>query len=282
MKTAKGKIYLFSTPIGNLGDITLRALEHLKETSVIFCEDTRNTKKLLQLLDIPFENKRFLSFHDHTPPAELKKLLQFCLDGQDVTLISDAGNPILCDPAFPLIRIALENDIILDSIPGVSSLMVALELSGLPPQPFAFHGFFPREKKDQKLILETLESSLGTHYFFESPQRIITTLTYLASHFPDNDFSVMRELTKKFQHTVRFKGSAFSQIVKDIPPKGEFVFGIYLGSIHSKIKTSPLPILNQAKEVLKSQGRPKDLAKLLALILNQDTKAIYSQILKKD
>jgi 16S rRNA (cytidine1402-2'-O)-methyltransferase len=167
----ESSLVLVSVPIGNSQDITERANETLASAQVIVAEDTRVLKELLQSLNINYSDKNIFSFHDHSGDQGIKGILSLIQKGQSVVYVSDAGSPIISDPAYPLIRAVLEADLNLVSIPGVSSLLVALELSGLPASPFSFIGFLPREKIDLRKRLDTLNEGM-TYIFFEAPHRI--------------------------------------------------------------------------------------------------------------
>jgi len=158
-----GKIILLNTPIGNLGDLTPRVLEALKTGRVFAVEDTRVFKELLNHLEITLEGKNIFSFHDQSNPKEIERLLELATQ-QDLYLVSDAGSPIISDPAYPIVSNARKAAIEIDSYSGVSSPIMALELSGLPPMPFTFHGFLPRDKGPKENIFLTLNR--GTHIFF--------------------------------------------------------------------------------------------------------------------
>lgn len=263
---------LLSVPIGNMGDITLRALEHLKNSTLLLCEDTRNTKKLFQLLDINLEGKQFESFHEHNK-ERADKLAQDIKNGLMATLVSDAGSPIISDPAYPLVNALLKLGGKVESLPGASSVITALELSGLPPVPFMFHGFFPRDKNKQIELVQNLLK--GTHLFFESPQRIKRSLKAIVPLLPNAEFAVGRELTKKFESFTRFKGNEYQSFEEDITEKGEFVLLIH---IPEEQPTSMNKKLLELAEACLERPSRKSISKLLANILDKDSKDIYQRI----
>ena len=262
------KLVLVGLPIGNKEDLTARAMDALKVGKYFLAEDTRSFGLFLKLLGIPTDNKTLISYHDFSSNKKFTQVEKLLDSGEDVYLVSEAGSPIISDPAFPLVRHLTQNGYEVDSLPGVTSPILALELSGLPPHPFSFHGFFPREKRDK--FLSQLNS--GTHIFFESPHRILEALEILSSAFPEGDFCVCRELTKKFQSTYRFRGEDFKK--DDIRAQGEFVIVCHLKGTKS-LDESKLKKL--AKDYLDKGGK-KALAKVLAEILDEDVKKIYSNM----
>jgi 16S rRNA (cytidine1402-2'-O)-methyltransferase len=267
-----GKIILLNTPIGNLGDITPRVSEALKNGTTFAVEDTRVFKDLLNHLGVSVSGKRIFSLHDQSESSQVSKLLELC-HGDDLYVASEAGSPIISDPAYPLIVAAYEKGIKVESYSGVSSPVMALELSGLPPIPFQFHGFLPRETgKREKIFAEV---GYGTHIFFEAPTRVEDTLDELSKVRPDADIAVVRELSKKFEQVLKFKGQEWKEVKKDLTFKGEFVVLFHnketSGGSNSELK-------ELAGDILKTGATPKSLAKLLGLILDRPTKEIYSEL----
>lgn len=268
-----GKIILLNTPIGNISDVSDRVKEALTTGEVFAVEDTRSFKELLNHLGIGLEGKNIFAFHDQSEQSQL----QFIIEknkGKTLYLASEAGSPIVSDPAYPLIKAALEAGYELDTYSGISSVIVALELAGLPPLPFSFHGFLSREKG--KKTETFLNLSYGTHFFFEAPTRIEETLSLLADLHPDIDVSVMRELTKKFQTVHRFKAKNWKE--ENINPKGEFVLGLYWPTA---FKGSLSKQQELAREVLNSGAGTKAVAKLLSEILERNAKDIYAELEQK-
>lgn len=267
-----GKIILLNTPIGNLGDLTPRVLEALKSGESFAVEDTRVFKELLNHLGIGLSGKQIFSLHDQSTGKEVERLLGRARAGT-LYVASEAGSPMVSDPAFPLIRAAYEAGIEVDSYSGVSSPIMALELSGLPPIPFHFYGFLPREKSK---ILETFrELSYGTHIFFEAPTRIEATLD-LVSEAVDLEFALVRELSKKFQQVVRFKSKDWSETKKEVNFKGEFI--LLCHESKSKKGLGSSDIKTTAEEILEEGAGPKKVAKLLSIILEKPTKEIYTRL----
>lgn len=270
------KLILCSLPIGNAQDITLRAVKCLKEARCLLAEDTRNFVQLLRHLEISTDNKDIDSFHDHSS-AKLQALVKKIHRGQEIVLVSDAGSPIISDPAFPLVRACLEAGISIESVPGVSSVIVALELSGLPPHPFHFHGFLARDDQGKRVSFEHARSIKGTHLFFESPHRLEKSLELLESIAPDSDVYLGRELTKSFESHYRFKSGQWREA--EIMVKGEFVMAINFSAVEAIEDKSLSELKNLAHDYTIHGGGPKKLAKLLALILERNPKDIYKDLL---
>ncbi len=194
-----GKLYVVPTPIGNLGDITLRALEILKKVSYIACEDTRRTIKLLNYYEI--KGKRLLSYYEPKERIKMRPIIKV-LKGEDVALVTDAGTPSLSDPGYILIKECIERGIEVEVLPGPSAVITALVGSGLPTDRFLFGGFLPR--KGLRKFFESLSSCEDTTFvFFESPKRLLKSLSVLSELYPDARVCVARELTKVHEEYIR-------------------------------------------------------------------------------
>ncbi len=271
-----GKIILLNTPIGNLSDLTPRVREALEKGEVFAAEDTRVFRELLNHLGITVAGKKIVSLHDQSEERDLEKILAMAETG-DVYVASEAGSPIISDPAYPLVCAAYEKGLEVESFSGVSSPVMALELSGLPPLPFQFHGFLPRESgKRQKIFGST---GAGTHIFFEAPTRIEDTMDDLAKTLPDVQVALVRELSKKFQEVLRFKAGDWEEKKQGLIVKGEFVLLFHVPNA----KTSDFKELKElAQEILAKGAGPKILAKLLSLILDRPTKEIYSDLTRQN
>jgi 16S rRNA (cytidine1402-2'-O)-methyltransferase len=265
-----GKIILLNTPIGNLGDLTPRVLEALKTGENFAVEDTRVFKELLNHLGIGLAGKQIVSLHDQSSEKEVERLLERAR-ASTLYVASEAGSPMVSDPAFPLIRAAYEAGIEVDSYSGVSSPIMALELSGLPPIPFHFHGFLPREKGKISEIFNGLD--YGTHIFFEAPTRIEATLNHV-TETNNLEFALVRELSKKFQQVARFPSKDWKHIKKEINFKGEFILLCHQSSTIKSLGSSDIKAT--AEEILEEGASPKKVAKLLGLILDRPTKEIYA------
>jgi len=218
----KGQLFVIGTPIGNLEDITLRAISTLKNVDIILAEDTRNSKKLLNAHNI---DTKMMSYHDHSSEKEIKKIVSLLLEGKELALISDAGTPIISDPGYGLIRDCIRNDIGIVPIPGVSSITAAMSVSGLPSDSFTFVGFLPQKKGRLKKIKE-LKKLDNTIILFESPFRLEKTLNQLLEHLGDRAVVVGRELTKLYEEVIRGNLSKVIMHFSKSKVKGEIVIMI--------------------------------------------------------
>ncbi len=212
-------LYIVSTPIGNLEDITLRAIRILKEVDYIAAEDTRHTKILLNKYEI---EGTLLSYHSYSSHNKLEKIIDILKEGKDVALVSDAGTPGISDPAYRLIQRAIEEDIQISPIPGASALLAALVISGKPMNQFLYLGFIP-VKKGRQTLLKSLTEEKRSIVIFESPHRILRTLNDLLEHFGDREIAICRELTKIYEEALRIKISEAIEHFTKKKPKGEFV-----------------------------------------------------------
>jgi 16S rRNA (cytidine1402-2'-O)-methyltransferase len=218
-----GTLYLVATPIGNLEDITLRALRVLKEVPLVAAEDTRVTRTLFRAHDI---HTPLASFHEFTSPARRGRLVER-LQAGDVALVTDAGTPGVSDPGFPLIRDALSAGHRVVPVPGASSAIAALVASGLPTHAFCFFGFLPRTSAARRTFFARHAGSDETLVVFESPYRVVAALKDLvASLGPDRPVAVGRELTKRFEEIVRGTAAAALAHFEQHPPRGEFTLVI--------------------------------------------------------
>ena len=218
----KGQLFVIGTPIGNLEDITLRAISTLKNVDIILAEDTRNSKKLLNAHNI---DTKMMSYHDHSSEKEIKKIVSLLLDGKELALISDAGTPTISDPGYGLIRDCIRNDIGIVPIPGVSSITTAISVSGLPSDSFTFVGFLPQKKGRLKKIKE-LQKLDNTIILFESPYKLEKTLNQLLEHLGDRAVVVGRELTKLYEEVIRGNLSDVIMHFSKSKVKGEIVIMI--------------------------------------------------------
>jgi 16S rRNA (cytidine1402-2'-O)-methyltransferase len=215
-------LYIVSTPIGNLEDITLRALRTLKEVDYVAAEDTRHVQILLNKYEIKVPT---ISYHSYSNDTKLEQLIAILKEGKSVALVSDAGTPGISDPAYTLIRRAIEEDIRIIPIPGPSSLLAAVVMSGLAMHQFLYLGFLPL-KKGRQTLLKALEEEKRTIVIFESPHRILRTLSDLLKFLGDRKIAVCREMTKIYEEALRMKISEALEHFKTKAPKGEFVLVI--------------------------------------------------------
>lgn len=222
-------LYIVSTPIGNLEDITLRALRTLKEVDFIAAEDTRHVGILLKKYEI---KTRTISFHSYSTEHKLEQIIDLLKEGRDIALVSDAGTPGISDPAYKLIRRCIAEGIRIVPIPGASALLAALVMSGQRMDEFIFLGFLPL-KKGRQTLLKSLADEERTLVIYESPHRLLRTLSDLQNYLGDRDISICREITKIYEEALRFKISDAIAHFSKTKPKGEFV--LLLGPKPTKI-----------------------------------------------
>lgn len=237
-----GTLYLVATPIGNLEDITLRALRVLKEADLIAAEDTRQTLKLLNHFKI---KNVLVSYHEHNMTEKGNYLILQLLDGKDVALVSDAGSPGISDPGEDLIRLAAEHGVRATIVPGPSAVIAGLVLSGLPSERFSFEGFLPAKKKMRNKRLESIANDLRTLVFYEAPHKLLRTLKDLREAFGNRRIVLARELTKKYEEIIRFTLDEAIEKYGLEAPRGEFVL-----------------ILEGADEKLQQEERANDWNKI--------------------
>ncbi|MGG0739921.1 16S rRNA (cytidine(1402)-2'-O)-methyltransferase [Niallia taxi] len=199
-KNDGGLLYLIPTPIGNLEDMSFRAVRILKEADIIAAEDTRNTKKLCNHFEI---TTPIVSYHEHNKEASGRKLIETLQSGKTVALVSDAGMPTIADPGYELVVAAVENRLPVVPLPGANAALTALIASGLPTHPFYFYGFLNRQKKEKKKELEALKYISGTVLLYESPHRLKETLQLIKDILGDRNISLCRELTKIYEEFIR-------------------------------------------------------------------------------
>ncbi|QTU83034.1 16S rRNA (cytidine(1402)-2'-O)-methyltransferase [Carnobacteriaceae bacterium zg-C25] len=281
---SEGVLYLVPTPIGNLEDITFRALNTLKQVTIIACEDTRHTQKLLTHFDIHVPT---ISFHEHNMQQRIPQLIERLQHGESMAQVSDAGMPCISDPGHELVKACIEQDITVVALPGANAATTALIASGLAPQPFMFYGFLPRKTSTQKEVLESFVTLQVTTIFYESPYRLKDTLTNMLSVFsPDRQVVICRELTKKYEEFTRGTLQEVTDYVQATEIKGEIC--LLLGPAlqceieqHAKTdmpKTLPehLSIKEQVEWVMTTtQQSSKDAIKTVAKALGLAKKDVY-------
>ncbi|GAA2912989.1 16S rRNA (cytidine(1402)-2'-O)-methyltransferase [Enterococcus pseudoavium] len=213
-----GTLYLVPTPIGNLEDMTFRAVKTLQTVDLIASEDTRNTQKLLNHFEVKVPQK---SLHEHNYNERIPELLAFLASGRSIAQVSDAGMPSISDPGHELVVACIEADIPVVALPGATAGMTALIASGLVPQPFYFYGFLQRKKSSQKKELSELKNQTATLIFYESPHRVKETLKNIAEVLGNRDVVVCRELTKLYEEYLRGTAEELLDYLADHPLKGE-------------------------------------------------------------
>ena len=273
----EGMLYLCATPIGNLEDITLRVLRVLQEADVIYCEDTRNTLKLLRHFEIA---KPLQSYHDHSPEARAQKIADDVRAGRQVALVSDAGMPVISDPGFDLVNLFRRENLPYTVLPGASASLTALVLSGIAADRFLFEGFLPRKKKDLEARLALLDKERATAIIYESPHRLSATLDVFAKRWPERECAAVREITKRFEETVRGTTVSVRDHFNANAPRGEFVL-ILGGGVETE--TSAEDTLAQglalAKQLIQEGASTNQAAKEAAQATGLSKRTIYQALL---
>lgn len=286
----KPALYIIATPIGNKSDITLRAIETLKSVNIIYCEDTRTSKKLLNHYDI---NTPLASCHEHNEESICNKISEQILNNQSIGLISDAGTPLINDPGFKLVRYLHTKNIPIISIPGPSALTAALSIAGVPTDEFTYYGFFPIKKSNQDNIIDILKTNNHTNIFYESPHRILKTLKILENYLNNHNITICKELTKIHENTISGTPRKLLNHFDKHPSqlKGEFVILIYniksnkkldkkLGN-KSNLENKNITLsIDKILKTLKEFLPPKECAKIASKFTGVNTKDLYDYILK--
>jgi 16S rRNA (cytidine1402-2'-O)-methyltransferase len=261
-----GTLYIIATPIGNLEDITARAVRILGEVDLIACEDTRQTRKLLDRYGI---SKPLVSYHEHNEQPRSADLLRELEAGKDIALVSDAGTPLIADPGYRLVEQAREMGIPVSPIPGPSALLAALSASGLPTNSFSFHGFLPPKRGQRRKLLEDLRASDATLVFYEAPHRILDTLEDVDEILGSRPLVLARELTKIHEEFLRGTAAGLRETLgKRASVKGEITLMIGKGETAQvdetplaeavdKLVRSGVPKMEALKTVARQRGLPK-------------------------
>lgn len=269
-----GTLYICATPIGNLGDITLRVLETLQNVDLIACEDTRKTLQLLNHFSI---KKPLTSYYEHNKTFKGSYLINRLLNGENIALVSDAGMPGISDPGFELINECLANNIPYTVLPGASAAATALVLSGLANERYCFEGFLPRNKKERSAILEQLATEERTIILYEAPHHLKGTLQDLSAALtPERHMAVCRELTKRFEEVVRGSIDEVLAHFTDNEPRGEFVL-VIAGFAPQAEQKKELPwALNRLEELIHANIREKDAIKQAAAEAALPKREVYN------
>lgn len=257
MSEDSGKLYVCATPIGNLEDITLRALRILKEVDLIAAEDTRVTIKLLSRYGI---SAPLTSYHEHNEVVKGKELIKDMKAGKTIALVSDAGMPGVSDPGHRLIRACIDEGVPIEPVPGPSALITALVISGLPTDSFVFQGFLPRKKGDRMSLLVELLGIGRTVVLFESPRRVKKTLEEIVGLDPERETVLARELTKKFEEVIRDTASEILNRLDKTEIKGEIVLLFGPSKKAAGVISITSDKLREAVVGLIKKGMPKKLA----------------------
>jgi 16S rRNA (cytidine1402-2'-O)-methyltransferase len=274
-------LYVVATPVGNLEDITLRALRVLKEVSVIACEDTRQTQKLLNHFDI---QTRLLSYHDHNETTRSAELIVKLEGGESVALVSDAGTPGISDPGYRLITLAIRHKIPVVPIPGASAFLSALVASGLPTDSFQFSGFLPSKRGQRRTELEKFKDSQATQIFYEAPHRIIEALEDIVEVLgPERHVVVAREVTKMYEEFIRGTAAEVFERMRHHEVRGEIT--LIIGKAEQVSKTAAEKKLNVAErlaEIMSSQKLDEKAAlKVLAKEQGVSKSELYREVQRR-
>ena len=271
-----GKLYIVATPIGNLGDITLRAIDVLKNVDLIAAEDTRHTLKLLNHLEI---SKPLISYHRHNEDVKSKLLIEKLEEGQDIALVSDAGTPGICDPGHEIIKECIEKNIEIIPIPGACAMINALICSGLDTSEFTFLGFLPLNKKSRKEKLEEINHAQNTIIIYEAPHKLKTTLLDLKEIVEDRKIVLAREITKIHEEFVRGKIDDIINVVDNI--KGEIVILIEKNvTVEKKVENFSNITLEEHYKMYERQGLDKkEIIKKIAKDRKVNKNEIYQKFI---
>ncbi|RSJ66769.1 Ribosomal RNA small subunit methyltransferase I [Streptococcus oralis] len=257
-----GKLYLVATPIGNLDDMTFRAIQTLKEVDWIAAEDTRNTGLLLKHFDI---STKQISFHEHNAKEKIPDLIGLLKAGKSIAQVSDAGLPSISDPGHDLVKAAIEEEIAVVTVPGASAGISALIASGLAPQPHIFYGFLPRKSGQQKQFFDLKKDYPETQIFYESPHRVANTLENMLKVYGDRSVVLVRELTKIYEEYKRGNISELLESIADTPLKGECLLIVEGASQDVEEKDEEglfLEIQSRIQQGMKRNQAIKEVAKL--------------------
>ncbi len=273
-----GKLYIVATPIGNLEDITLRALRILKEVDVIAAEDTRHTLKLLNHFEI---SKPLISYHRHNEDKKTSVLIEKLKNGENIALVSDAGTPGICDPGEEAIKMAIEENITVIPIPGACAMINALVCSGLSTKEFCFLGFLPLNKKLRKEKLEKIQYATETVILYEAPHKINTTLNDLKDILVDRDIVIARELTKIHEEFFRGKIEEAIKYAENI--KGENIIIVQGNKIKKEENNFDNISMKEHYEYYEKQGfTKKEIIKKIAKDKKVNKNEIYMKYIKKE
>ena len=270
----KPTLYLISTPIGNLDDITYRSVKILNDVDVIFSEDTRVTLNLLNYLGI---KKKLIALHEHNEDMAKEKVLEYLKNGNNIALVTDRGTPIISDPGYKTVKYITDNNYNVVALPGPTAFVPALITSGLAPQPFLFYGFLDSKDSLKRSELERLSDEEETIIFYEAPHRIIRTLNMMLEIFGDRNISISREISKKFETIYRGK---ISDVINIIPEKGEFV--IIVEGVKDKIVDNNITIKDAVDNYIRTGFDVMTSIKKVAKDRNVPKNVIYKEYHKED
>lgn len=272
----KSTLFLVATPIGNLNEITYRAVDTLKNVDFIAAEDTRNTVKLLNHFEI---TTKLMSHHEHNLTSSIPKILNLLHEGHDIALVSDAGYPAISDPGYELVKEAIKEEFNIVPISGANACLNALVVSGICPQPFLFYGFLDHQDKKKRKELEELKSKKETIVFYEAPHRIKKTLTLMLDIFGNRQIALCREITKKHEEINRGTIDEILLVVDDM--KGEMVIVVEGSHEIEEVQVFEQTIEEHVNEYIDKGMSAKDAIKEVAKQRNVSKNVIYQEYHKK-
>ncbi len=267
-----GTLYLVATPIGNLEDMTFRAVRTLKEVDVIACEDTRHTRMLLDHYGI---RKPLLSYHEHNEQRRAPELVRRLSAGDSVAIVSDAGMPVLSDPGYTVLQLAIDHGISVVPIPGPSAITTALAVSGLPPDHFLFIGFLPRRSSERRRVLAELAQLPWTLVAFESPHRIGGALADVHAILGNRRLALIRELTKRFEEVIRGPVTDVLEQVQKSPLRGELTVVVEGATKDQATAEQPPDVTAHLKQLLASGSSPRDAVGVVAAAHRLPKRTVY-------
>lgn len=274
-KKTSGTLYLVPTPIGNLQDMTFRAVATLKEVDFICAEDTRNTGLLLKYFDIATKQ---ISFHEHNAYEKIPDLIDLLISGRSLAQVSDAGMPSISDPGHDLVKAAIDNDIAVVALPGASAGITALIASGLAPQPHIFYGFLPRKAGQQKSFFESKSLYPETQIFYESPYRVKDTLVNMLTCYGDRQVVLVRELTKLFEEYQRGSISEILSYLEETTLKGECLLIVSGSQVDSEVElTAEVDLVSLVQKEIQAGAKPNQAIKTVAKAYQVNRQELYQQ-----
>lgn len=269
-------LYLIPTPIGNMEDMTYRAVKTLEMVDVIFCEDTRVTQNLLNYFEI---KKKLISLHDHNEDVVKSKVLSYLEDNKNVGIVTDRGTPIISDPGYKTVKYVSDKGFNVIALPGACAFVPALIASGLSPQPFLFYGFLDSKYEKRKKELEKLKFNTNTIIFYEAPHRILKTMELMLEVFGDREVSLSREISKKYESVYRGSISKLLPSLEEV--KGEFVI-VVSGNNEDELVKEDKSIVEQVDFYIKNDMSTIDAIKMVAKDNNMKKSEVYDEYHRGD
>lgn len=270
-----GKLFVVGTPIGNMGDITFRAVETLKSVDFIAAEDTRVTLKLLNRLEI---TKSLISYHGHSSNSVAQRIVERIQNGENCAIVTDAGMPCISDPGEILVRLCAENGVQIAVIPGPSAVISAIAISGLDTSRFSFEGFLSVTKKQRFEHLELIKNDTRTLVFYEAPHKLVSTLQDMLEYLGDRKISLCRELTKIYEEVIRTTISGAIAYYESRSPKGEYVLVIEGSTAQTAMEMTIDEAICKVKVLIENGEKPVDACKAIAKETNFKKSELYSKL----